>query len=447
MKFQDLLKKKIGFVSLGCDKNRVDLEKIINHFASAGFQIANSSTDADIIIVNTCSFILDARKESINTIIEMAQLKYVGLEKLIVTGCLNNMNYKDLESSLPEVDAFVKIEDNNKLISIVAELYNVSIPNKSLECKNTRKILTTPNHYAYLKIADGCNNFCTYCTIPYIRGRFKSETMESLLQEAQQLVDGGVREIILVAQDVTKYGADIYGKPALVELIRKLSKIKNLDWIRLLYCYPDLISDELIDEMGNNPKVCKYIDVPLQHVSDNVLKKMNRRTSNKQICEIIEKLRAKMPNMSIRTTFILGFPGETEDDFEILCNFVKKYKLDNVGFFKYSREEGTVADKLPNHIPQKIKNERLKKLSNIQYQIVSEKNNALIGNETTVVADYIENGYAVCHGEHLCPSVDSVIFVPADNIVLGNYYKIKYTKVHKYDMKGEILWIYLIKLQ
>ena len=288
MKFQDLLKKKIGFVSLGCDKNRVDLEKIINHFASAGFQIANSSTDADIIIVNTCSFILDARKESINTIIEMAQLKYVGLEKLIVTGCLNNMNYKDLESSLPEVDAFVKIEDNNKLISIVAELYNVSIPNKSLECKNTRKILTTPNHYAYLKIADGCNNFCTYCTIPYIRGRFKSETMESLLQEAQQLVDGGVREIILVAQDVTKYGADIYGKPALVELIRKLSKIKNLDWIRLLYCYPDLISDELIDEMGNNPKVCKYIDVPLQHVSDNVLKKMNRRTSNKQICEIIE---------------------------------------------------------------------------------------------------------------------------------------------------------------
>ncbi len=438
MEFQQLTKKKVGFISLGCDKNRVDLERIIFAFKTAGFEITPLYEEANIIVINTCSFILDARKESINAILETIPLKQLNLEKIVVTGCINNMKYDDLSSSLPEVDLFVKVEDNNKIVEMVAELYGVKY-NLSSRSKQLDRVLTTPKHYTYLKIAEGCDNFCTYCTIPYIRGRFKSEPIEKVVDEAKKLVSLGVKEIILVAQDVTKYGFDLYGSPKLVELLKQLEKIAELKWIRLLYCYPDLISDELIDEMARNKKVCHYIDIPLQHISDHVLKMMNRRTSYAQICDIINKLRLKVPDITIRTTFILGFPNETDDDFEKLCQFVNEFKLDNVGFFKYSREDGTPASKLKNQIPQKVKSERLRILSNIQYGIVKKKHSAQIGTVMYCVVDEILGDWAICHSESLCPTVDSVVYVPSENLKIGDFYDVKITGIKKYDYIGEIL--------
>lgn len=436
MQYKELLKKKVGFISLGCDKNRVDLEKIVANFKQNGFEIAQVE-EANIVVINTCSFIEDARKESIDAILNTSLLKYVNIEKIIVTGCLNNMNYTDLATSLPEVDAWVKPENNSDIISVVASLYGITkLPEHNI-C-NTDRFISTPSHYAYLKIADGCNNFCSYCTIPYIRGRYRSTPIEDLIVEARKLVEGGVREIILVAQDVTKYGDDIYGKPTLVKLIRELSKIETLEKIRLLYCYPDLISQELIDEMAVNQKVSKYIDMPLQHIDNQVLKAMNRRTSKEQICDIIRRLRLAMPDIRIRTTFIVGFPGETDENFENLCQFTKDYKLDYVGFFKYSREEGTRAYSMPNQVPEKIKSKRLKTLSNIQFEVVTEKNNALIDKTLSCVVDEIRDGYAICRPDN-CPNVDNVVFVKAnEKIEVGRTYNVVITKTKKYDLIGEI---------
>lgn len=438
MEFQQLTKKKVGFISLGCDKNRVDLEKIIYAFKTAGFEITPHYEDANIIIINTCSFILDARKESVNAILETIPLKQLNLEKIVVTGCLNNMKYDDLQSSLPEVDLFVKVEDNDKIVNLVAELYGVKYGTTSAS-KGLNRILTTPKHYSYLKIADGCDNFCTYCTIPYIRGRYRSEPIEKVVEEARNLVKLGVKEIILVAQDVTKYGADLYGKPQLVELLQRLEKIKDLKWIRLLYCYPDLIDDRLINEIARNKKVCKYLDMPLQHISDSVLKTMNRRTNKSQICSIIEKLRSLVPDISIRTTFILGFPNESNENFTELCEFVEKYKLNNVGFFKYSKEDGTPASKLKGQVPQKIKSERLKVLSNLQYNNVKEKHNQKIGQVVECVVDEIVEDWAVCHSEQLCPIVDPVIYIPNIGVEIGQFYNVKILKTRKYDYIGEKL--------
>lgn len=436
MQYKELLKKKVGFISLGCDKNRVDLEKIVANFKQNGFEIAQVE-EANIVIINTCSFIEDARKESIDAILNTSLLKYVNIEKIIVTGCLNNMNYTDLATSLPEVDAWVKPENNSDIISVVASLYGITkLPEHNI-C-NTDRFISTPSHYAYIKIADGCNNFCSYCTIPYIRGRYRSTPIEDLIVEARKLVESGVREIILVAQDVTKYGDDIYGKPALVKLIRELSKIETLEKLRLLYCYPDLISQELIDEMAVNQKLSKYIDMPLQHIDNQVLKAMNRRTSKEQICNIITRLRLAMPDIRIRTTFIVGFPGETDENFENLCQFTKDYKLDYVGFFKYSREEGTRAYSMPNQVPEKIKSKRLKTLSNIQFEVVTEKNNALIGKTLSCVVDEIRDGYAICRPDN-CPNVDNVVFVKAnEKIEVGRTYNVVITKTKKYDLIGEI---------
>ncbi len=436
MEYNQLLKKKVGFISLGCDKNRVDLEKIIEHLRQNGFSIVPVD-EANIVIINTCSFIQDARKESIDAILNTALLKYVNVEKIVVTGCLNNMNYSDLSTSMPEVDAWVKPENNMEIIPVIASLYGVTKLPKSNAC-DTDRFLSTPSHFAYLKIADGCNNFCSYCTIPYIRGRYRSTPIEDLIIEAKKLTDNGVKEIILVAQDVTKYGDDLYGKPSLVRLIKELSKIEKLEKIRLLYCYPDLITDELINEMAVNNKVAKYIDMPLQHIDNDILKAMNRRTSKEQICDIIHKLRLNMPNIKIRTTFIIGFPGETDTNFENLIDFVKEYKLDYVGFFKYSREEGTRAYSFANQVPESVKNKRLRTLSNIQYEIVNTKNQAMIGKTISCVIDQISNDYLICRPDN-CPNVDNVIFVKkkADYIV-GNTVNVLITKTKKYDLIGEI---------
>lgn len=436
MEYNQLLKKKVGFISLGCDKNRVDLEKIIENLRQNGFDIVPVD-DANIVIINTCSFIQDARKESIDAILNTALLKYVNVEKIIVTGCLNNMNYNDLSTSMPEVDAWVKPENNTEIIPVIASLYGVAKLPKTNLC-NTDRFLSTPSHFAYLKIADGCNNFCSYCTIPYIRGRYRSTPIEDLIIEAKKLTDNGVKEIILVAQDVTKYGDDLYGKPSLVKLLRELSKLEKLEKIRLLYCYPDLISDELINEMAVNNKISKYIDMPLQHIDNDILRAMNRRTSKEQICEIIKKLRSLMPDIKIRTTFIIGFPGETDANFENLCNFVKEYKLDYVGFFKYSREEGTRAYSFANQVPQSIKNKRLRTLSSIQYEIVKDKNQAMIGKIVNCVIDQISDDYLICRPDN-CPNVDNVVFVKnTKRYTIASTVNVLITKTKKYDLIGEI---------
>lgn len=433
---KELLKKKVGFISLGCDKNRVDLEKMIHHIKSSGFDIAPVD-QANIVVINTCSFIKDARVESIDTILNTSMLKYVNVEKIIVTGCINNMNYNDLATSMPEVDAWVKPEENERIVDVIYSLYKTKY-NKHNYC-DTDRFITTPNHYAYLKIADGCNNFCSYCTIPYIRGRFKSTPIQQLVYEATKLTDKGVQEIILVAQDVTKYGDDIYKKPQLVKLLRELSKIEKLKIIRLLYCYPDLISDELINEMAENDKIAKYIDMPLQHIDNIVLKNMNRRTNKQQIISIINKLREKMPDIKIRTTFIIGFPGETDENFKNLCNFVNDYKLDNVGFFKYSREEGTRAYNMPNQVPQSIKTRRLNILSKLQYEVVTEKNKNMLGKIVDVVVDEVQDKFAICR-YNSCPEVDAVVFVSnKNNIKVGDTLKVKINKIQKYDLRGELL--------
>lgn len=432
----DLLKSKtIGFISLGCDKNRVDLEKMIYKCKDFGFKVVNDPKKASIIIVNTCSFIESARVESIETILEMANYKSNATEKLIVTGCINEMNFTDLEESLPEVDAFVSIKDNDNIVSIIAGLYGIRC---SYICEDYKRVLTTARHYAYLKIADGCNNFCTYCTIPNIRGRFKSVPIEDLVIEAKSLVDNGATELILVAQDVTKYGVDIYKEKSLVRLIQELSKIDSLKWIRLLYLYPEQLDDNLIYEIRDNPKVCKYVDMPLQHISDNILKKMNRKSSKQYILDLITKLRLEIPNIVIRSTFILGFPGETSENFEELCEFIKEYKLDNVGFFTYSREEGTPAYNFENQVPEDVKKLRLKAISSMQYDVIRQLHADMLDTVVEVVVDSKNSKCAICRYYGQCPQVDSVILVDnPDEYEIGQYYKITLKNLKNYDFKGE----------
>lgn len=431
-------KKTIGIVSLGCDKNRVDLEKMATRLSNSGYSITTDLAQAQIAIINTCAFIQEARMESITNILQVALRKGKNIEKIIVTGCLNGdtIDAKELQSSLPEVDVFVKISDNDNIVNIVNNLCGIHEDT----CAYTfDRMLTTPNHYAYLKIADGCNNFCSYCTIPYIRGRFKSVPLEDLICEAKCLVSKGVKEIILVAQDVTKYGKDFNDNTNLVTLIRELSKIDNLNLIRLLYCYPDLIDDHLINEIANNSKVAKYIDMPLQHINNEVLKKMNRRTSKEQIIDIINKLRTKCPNITIRSTFILGFPGETRQHFEELCDFIKQYKLDNVGFFKYSREPKTRAYDMLHQVASATKQRRLDKLAKLQYENVIDKNTKMIGKIFDVIVDEVTQNEAICRAQSMCPQVDPVVYIYNTDVKVGQTIKVKIIDFEDYDLVGEIL--------
>lgn len=435
MTIEELKKKKVGFVSLGCDKNRVDLERMICSLKELGLTIESDPSLANIIIVNTCAFLESARLEAIENILEMSNFKSSGnLEKLIVTGCLNELGYSDLKESLPEVDAFVNVKDNIDIASIIAGLYGVNI-----QCAYTgHRILTTPKHYAYLKIAEGCNNFCSYCLIPYIRGRYYSEPMEKLINEAKELVSSGVKELILVAQDVTKYGVDLYKKHMLVPLLQELSKIDGIEWIRLLYCYPEEIDDELIHEIVNNDKILKYLDIPLQHVSTRILKAMNRRSNYESICQLFTKLKSEIPDIVIRTTFILGFPDEKEEDILLIKNFLEEYKLNNVGFFKYSREVGTRAYDKPNQISDEIKSDRLDLLSSVQYGIVQENNDRLIGRVFDVIIDECNIGYSVGRYYGQCPDIDTNIIIN-EELKVGEIFKIKVTNKSDYDLEGEKL--------
>ncbi|MGD9900946.1 MAG: 30S ribosomal protein S12 methylthiotransferase RimO [Spirochaetales bacterium] len=438
---KELQQKQIGVISLGCDKNRVDTEHVLGLLTQYGFKITNNIEEANIIIINTCSFILDARTESMEAILESINYKTSKCEKVIVMGCLTQMGISEIKADFPEIDAFVKLKENKDIVDIIEGLYGLNTGFKPLNLPPNR-IVSTPKHYAYLKIADGCNNACAYCTIPAIRGRFKSEPIEVLVEEAKALVAKGVKELILVAQDTTRYGLDLYKKPKLVELIKELSKIDGLKWIRLHYCYPEMVSDELIDEVANNKKVCKYIDIPLQHISDKVLKAMNRRSSKESIETLINKIRSKNKDITIRSTFIVGFPGETRKDYKQLYNFLNDYKLNYVGFFPYSREPKTAAYNMKKQVPTFIKMHRLNKLQKLQESVLLQHNEAQIGKECIVLCnDYLsEQNYYVGRSEHTSAEVDTLIlFKSSKPLKIGEFYTVKITNLMGYDLEGEVL--------
>ncbi len=429
-------KRYISLISLGCDKNRVDAEYILGNLKSNGFVITNDLEQAQIIIVNTCAFLASAREESIDTILDCIKYKSNKLEKLIVTGCLSQLGIEELKSALPEVDAFVPIDDNDKIVEIINKLYGETNLPKAVH----NRILSTPKHYAYLKIADGCNNFCTYCKIPYIRGRYYSIPMEQIVAEATDLVAQGVKELIVVAQDVTNYGQDLYSKPMLVQLLRKLSEIDGIEWIRLHYCYPDKITEELIDEIAHNDKIVKYIDMPLQHISDNILSKMGRHIFSQQIQELIDNIRAKIPDIVIRTTLMVGFPNEKHNDFVRLCDFLKSNKLELVGFFAYSREEGTRSYQMRHQVPTIVKKLRLKKIEKLQESISHNNLVNMLDNTYKVLVDRFDDQTNQYFGRNymFSPNVDyEICFYSDKKVKIGSFVNIKITQINKNYLIGE----------
>lgn len=438
--------KLIGIVSLGCDKNRVDTEIMLTYLRNAGFKFTNDPREAYIIIVNTCAFIENARKEALDTIDEMlAYKKKYKCEKIIVTGCMPQKYLPLLKKEFPKVDAFLGIDHYPDIVKIIEEIYQ---SNKTLcYCGNAdtiphieKRLITTPEHYAYLKIADGCENYCTFCTIPYIRGKYRSKPIKQVVSEAKPLVGAGAKELILVAQDVTKYGTDIEGKPMLVDLVRQLSKIKNLKWIRLMYCYPELVTDELLAEMVNNPKLCNYLDIPFQHVSDNILKMMNRHIDHAGILNLIKKIESLPQKIAIRTTFMVGFPGETDEDHLQMCDFVKKHNLAHVGFFEYSREEGTVASKMANQVPERVKRKRFLNLIAIAEKNKKQQMRAMAGKTEEIIYEGVDYEQQLFYGrtQYQAPEIDNlVMFKSKDLVNVGEVYNVMITGIKGDDLKGE----------
>ena len=433
--------KKIGFISLGCDKNRVDLEKMMFRLKSAGFELVSDLGEANIILVNTCAFIASARKESVDSILEIISAKDGNnLEKIVVSGCLAERYMEELHEAIPEIDAIVKLAQNNEIEKIICLLYGETAP-KINKSANVSRVLSNSPHFAFLKIADGCNNCCSYCTIPRIRGRYRSTPMEDLLQEAENLAKFGVKELIIVAQDTTRYGTDLYGEPKLCELIEKLSKIKSIQRIRLHYCYPEMISDELLHMIETNHKLCGYLDIPFQHIDDKILKSMNRRSNSEQIIELINKIRSLKRKVAIRSTFIVGYPGETRLQFRRLCNFIKKYKLDNVGFFAYSREERTSAGFMKNQVPEFIKKYRLKHIQKLQQKISMELAQNKIGQIQNILIDGFDEvcGHFYGRDEFNSVGVDFDTIIEASDLVEGNFYKVKIVGFENGTFKGELI--------
>ncbi len=433
---------KIGAISLGCDKNRVDTEKMLSRIVGGGHTLVGSEEEADVIIVNTCAFIDKAKEESIDEIFSAIAAKNAGKgKKVIVTGCLAQRYADTLKEEFPEVDAILGIADYDAILKTIED---VEEGEKVLNCANldafySDRVLTTPYHYAYLKIADGCSNHCTYCAIPFIRGKYRSEKLDDLIREAKKLSDDGVKELILVAQDVTRYGTDFDGKPHLIELLDRLSKL-DFAWIRLLYLYPEMVDDELVEYVKNNDKIAKYMDIPLQHVDDDVLKRMNRRTNEKSIRELIAKL--KNAGIAVRTTFICGFPGETQEQFEKLEKFVKEVKFDYAGFFAYSREEGTPADKLDGHLDESVKEDRANKLRAIQEKIIKSRNKELIGSKIKVIYDDIDYDRQkfVGRSQTQAPDIDNVTLFESDKEVrIGEFYDVEITDCDGIDLVGKVI--------
>ena len=432
--------KKVGFISLGCDKNRVDLEKMMYKIKNAGFLLVENLDDADIILVNTCAFIAKAREEAINTILDVVMRKNSGLcEKIIVTGCLSERHSDELIEAIPELDKVVKLSENNQIDQILCNLYNIKPP--KAKKSNLDRILSQAPHLAYLKIADGCNNCCAYCTIPRIRGRFKSEPLDNLIEEAESLADMGVKELMIVAQDITRYGTDIYGETKLVELLEKLSKIQKIERIRLHYCYPEMIDDKLLSLIESNHKICGYLDIPLQHIDNDILKKMNRRSSEQKILELIKKIQSLKRKIAIRSTFIVGFPGETKKQFKKLCQFLRDYKLDNVGFFAYSREDKTSAAYMDKQIPNFIKQRRLKYIQKLQTKIQNEKNINKLGEVREVLIDRFDefDGNFYGRDEYNSFDVDFEVQINSDQLEVGKIYKLRLIDYKNQCFVGELI--------
>lgn len=437
---------KVGVVSLGCDKNRVDTEVMLANLSKGGYEIVSSPEDADVIIVNTCAFLESARKEAIQTAFEMAGYKKTGkCQKVIITGCLGQKFGRDVFDEMHEVDAVVGTEDYGNICEIVAnalkgerKLYQSCASGITFGSR----ILTTAPHVAYLKIADGCDNYCTYCLIPYIRGRFRSVEMDKLVEQSAELASNGVKELILVAQDVTRYGKDLYGDYKLVELLRRISKIDGLEWIRLLYCYPELINDELVEEIATNDKIVKYIDIPLQHINDEILHKMNRRSNAESISKLFAKLSQK--DIQVRSTFICGFPGETRSSIKELENFLLTYKLRNVGFFPYSQEEGTAAAKFDNQVAERTKQSYVNRLYRTQYKVVDELNRKDVGKIYRCIVDEppeFNNGqyFYVGRTHFMSPEIDGQVFIVSKKeLTVGEFYDVKITGAVDYDLMGEV---------
>lgn len=435
------------FISLGCDKNLVDSEVMLGLVDEKGYRIVDSEEEADIIVVNTCCFIHDAKEESIQTILEMAQFKEHGrLKALVVTGCLAQRYQKEILEEIPEVDAVLGTASYQRITEAIEEALSgktfVALSGiDSLPMVNAKRMVTTGGHFAYLKIAEGCSKCCTYCIIPKLRGKYRSVPMEGLLKEAEELAEQGVRELILVAQETTLYGKDIYGEKSLPRLLRELCKIRGLRWIRILYCYPEEIDDELMQVMKEEPKICHYLDMPIQHASDAILKRMGRRTSNRELREIIGKLRREIPDIILRTTLITGFPGETKEQHEELMEFVDTMEFERLGVFTYSPEEGTSAADMDGQIPEEIKEERRAEIMELQQEIAFEQAESMVGKELLVmvegkVAD--ENAY-VGRTYRDAPNVDGLIFINTDReLMSGDFAWVTVTGAVEYDLIGEL---------
>ena len=442
---------KILFISLGCDKNLVDTEIMLGMLIQKGYSITDDENEADVVVVNTCCFIHDAKQESINTLLEMAQLRAAGdIQALIAAGCLAQRYQDEIQKEIPEVDAIVGTTAIDAIVEAIDKVLAGKIDirsNSFLEDINRKpvygrkRVVTTGGHYAYLKIAEGCDKHCTYCIIPKVRGNYRSIPMESLVQEAEELAQNGVKELILVAQETTLYGMDLYGEKRLSVLLRKLCAVDGIKWVRILYCYPEEITEELITTIKEEEKICNYLDIPIQHASDSILKRMGRRTSKQELVDIVERLRTVIPDICLRTTLITGFPGETDVDHEVLMQFVNDMEFDRLGVFLYSEEEGTPAALFPEQIAEEVKQDRQADIMELQQEIAFEKAQEMVGRTIPVIIEGMvpdEHVY-VARSYKDAPNVDGFVFVQSSKEwMTGDFVQVKITGSYEYDLIGEI---------
>lgn len=435
---------KVLLISLGCDKNLVDSEVMLGLLNKAGHQLTNDETEADVVVVNTCAFISDAKEESINTIIEMGELKKTGkLKKLIVAGCLSQRYKDEIMKELPEIDVIIGATNYDKIVEAIGTDEESIVDDINYTPRPiAERIVTTNASMAYFKIAEGCNKLCTYCIIPHIRGRYRSMPMDSLIASAEKLASDGIKELVLVAQETTLYGVDLYGEKKLPELLTKLSEIEGIEWIRLLYCYPEEITDELIEVMATNPKICHYVDIPIQHSENAILKRMGRRTSREDIVELVGRLRAAMPDIAIRTTLISGFPGETQELHDGLVDFVDECEFDRLGVFTYSPEEGTPAAEYEDQVDGELATKWRDVIMELQQEISYEKNQQMIGTTQKVLIEgyLVDDDVYVGRTYRDAPGVDGIVFVSAPyELISGSFVDVKITEANEYDLTGVIV--------
>ncbi|MGE5682810.1 MAG: 30S ribosomal protein S12 methylthiotransferase RimO [Bacillota bacterium] len=430
-------KQKVGVITLGCSKNVVDSERLMRQLTVNDFELADDPNKAEVVIINTCGFIEAAKEESINTILNAVKLKNKGkIKKVIVSGCLSERYKPDLEKEIPEVDVYFGTENYEGILKELGGELKYELLGE--------RLITTPSHLAYLKISEGCNNPCSFCAIPLIRGTHRSKTIEELVREAEFLANNNTKELVIIGQDTTDYGIDIYKKRNLAELLSKLSEVERIEWIRLLYTFPSHFPKDVIEVLANNPKLCKYIDMPLQHISDNVLKSMRRGITSKRTRELLNQIRENIPDITLRTTFIVGYPAETDKDFNELCDFVKEYQFDRIGVFTYSVEESTSGFILGDPVPEEVKEERKSVLMEIQKDISLEKNQSLTGKTLRVIVDNFEGsrneGFFIARSQKDAPEVDGEVLIPAANKVkIGEFYNVKIYDCNEYDLFANVV--------